>query len=91
MIIIEKLLTYLVIFLSGFAFCQWLVPLGDSLTQLLDLVFNVFKSKLSVSIAKSNATIQKLQGEEEEVHSNVIGFTSDFEGYDDEEEEDEDD
>lgn len=71
-------------FISGIC----LLPILDSLTELLQVALEIPKGKLSECVMKINNEIQDIQNQSEPISSNCIGFEipSSEEYYDDEEE-----
>lgn len=72
-------------FISGIC----LLPILDSLTELLQVVLEIPKGKLSKCVIKINNEIQDIQAQSEPITTNCIGFEIPDEVYlDDDEEED---
>lgn len=64
---------YLLYFLAGIVFSQYLMPIGDSIANLIISFIEMLKGKIGLNIARYNVAIQKLS-EEPEVARHVIGF-----------------
>lgn len=71
-------------FISGIC----LLPILDSLTELLQVVLEIQKGKLSKCVIKINNEIQDVQAQSEPITTNCIGFEIPNEEYWDDEEED---
>lgn len=69
-------------FISGIC----LLPILDSLTELLQVVLEIPKGKLSKCVIKINNEIQDIQAQSEPITTNCIGFEIPNEEYWDEEE-----
>ena len=79
-----------VLFILGFATCQYFIPILDSLCGMFLGVFEIAKAKISLKITKINNEIEKISDDKKEKH-HPIGFQVPEEGvielcYDDEEE-----
>ena len=70
------LIKFLIIFLLGIAFCQWVFPLFDSLLSLLCQYIETVKIKLVEKTTESTVHIAQLKDELEEKPSSAraIGF-----------------
>lgn len=62
------------------------MPILDSLTELLQVVLEIPKGKLSKCVIKINNEIQDIQAQSEPITTNCIGFEIPNEEYWDEEE-----
>lgn len=71
-------------FISGIC----LLPILDSLMELLQVVLEIPKGKLSKCVIKINNEIQDIQAQSEPITTNCIGFEIPNEEYWDDEEED---
>ena len=69
-------ITILLIFLLGMAFCQWIVPLIDSLFAILLQYCEVVKGNLVEKTTISSLKIAKLNKEAEETNIAAIGFVA---------------
>lgn len=72
------LITILLVFLAGFAFCEWGVPLLDNFFNTIAIWFQQKQGKMAVTITEDSVTAAKLK---QELHpqidesTSVIGFT----------------
>ena len=77
-------------YLLGFFTGVCLLPIIDSLTELVQVALEVPKGKLSKVVVKLNNEIQDIQFESEPIETNCIGFeipSESDEYYDDDDDE----
>ena len=74
-------------YILGFLTGVCLLPIIDSITELVQVALEVPKGKLSKKVMKLNNEIQDIQAESEPVETSCIGFDvpEEVEYYDDEE------
>ena len=74
-------------YILGFLTGVCLLPILDSITELVQVALEVPKGKLSKKVMKLNNEIQDIQAESESVGTSCIGFDvpEEVEYYDDEE------
>lgn len=73
-------MTEIIYFLFGIIFVIVIVPLLQEAVDLLVFVFDVFRSKMNLKIAKNKKEINQLVNEEP-CESHVIGFQIPDESY----------
>ena len=74
-------------YILGFLTGVCLLPILDSITELVQVALEVPKGKLSKKVMKLNNEIQDIRAESEPVGTSCIGFDvpEEVENYDDEE------
>lgn len=67
----------LIIFIAGFIFCQWLLPLGDALLSILLQKLEALKTNIIYGQTQVTCQIHQLQDQDQmpEENSRAIGFT----------------
>lgn len=50
-------------FVLGFLFCQYILPISDSIASVILTALEIIKAKISFSITKINEEIENIQGE----------------------------
>ena len=81
------LITILLVFLAGFAFCEWGVPLLDNFFNTIAVWFQRKQSKMAVTITEDSVAAAKLKQElhpQDDESTSVIGFSILDETEDDE-------
>jgi hypothetical protein len=61
-------------FLGGIIFYAVAIPVIESLAESAVTALELLKGKVSIPVLKMNQSIQKLQVDDEEISTNVIGF-----------------
>lgn len=71
-------ITILLMFLFGYAFCAWGVPVLDSLFNTIALLFQALQGKIAIKITEDSVKVEKLKqelGEDKNLSStHSIGF-----------------
>ncbi len=88
------LITILLVFFTGYAFCAWIVPFLDNLFNTIAIGFSRIQGKMAVKITEDSVTVTKLKRElnskeEDEAPARVLGFVIPEENEDEEYEDDE--